>query len=258
MQVYSVVAGKTEAQRFGHAFEAVWTAIRMAHAQRVFRSLNTFIQNFAHLGALRSSARTGGHRVPSAQDTQRQVDRALLRTTASSRDLDAQGVEEDHRRTIRLERQGSAKRTTSLIHRQSSDQADEVRRHFAPVLAARNAWISRTVMRAYMATIESSKPLKRLQVLCDEQRASKLASSQRSCGTFGRRSGSPSPAQAPYLAAAPHCLCCWHSGLVISAARYSSKCVATALPPRRCWINAFLRGTAQCDSHRLRTLKTAR
>ncbi len=47
MQVCSVVAGNTAASASGMPFRPSVTAIRMSATPRVFKSLKTFIQNFA-------------------------------------------------------------------------------------------------------------------------------------------------------------------------------------------------------------------
>lgn len=47
MQVCSVVAGNTTASASGMPFRPSVTAIRMSFTPRVFKSLNTFIQNLA-------------------------------------------------------------------------------------------------------------------------------------------------------------------------------------------------------------------
>ena len=47
MQVCSVVRGNTAASAAGMPVSPSVTAIRMSFTPRVFRSLNTFIQNFA-------------------------------------------------------------------------------------------------------------------------------------------------------------------------------------------------------------------
>ena len=82
MQVCNVVRGNTASNAAGIPVSPSVTAIRMSFTPRVFRSLNTFIQNFApsvvsiHRPRI---SRVPSRRTPSARYT------ALLRTTLSSR-----------------------------------------------------------------------------------------------------------------------------------------------------------------------------
>ena len=138
----------------------------MSWQPRAFRSVKTFIQNFAPSVCSIQMPRMS--RVPSGNTASARYT-ALLRTTRFVTNLHPQCIEKHHR-IHRLERPalpGGHLRDDAI-----SDRADQIRRHVdARTCRRETPWISRTVIpRAYSARILSSNPVNRRACLANQLR----------------------------------------------------------------------------------------